>query len=64
MHANGLSTLLGWTQWLDFPVAQETVKGPSTVLTFLGIDFNEPHTSFARQEAQISERTAGLLEGY
>ena len=38
--ADGLSTLLGWTEWLGFPVAEEKVEGPTTKLTFLGIEID------------------------
>ena len=35
---SNLAKLLSWTQWLGFPVAEEKVKGPSTRMTFLGIE--------------------------
>lgn len=36
----GLSTLLGWTEWLGFPVAREKVEGPACRLTLLGIEID------------------------
>ena len=38
--ANGLSTLVDWTEWLGFPIVREKVEGHSTVLTFLGIEID------------------------
>ena len=38
--ANDLATLMKWTTWLGLPVAQEKVEGPTTVLTFLGIEID------------------------
>ena len=36
----GLQTLIHWTTWLGLPIAEEKVEGPSTRLTFLGIEFD------------------------
>ena len=36
----GLSKLLGWTRWLGFPIAEEKVEGPSSRITFLGIEID------------------------
>ena len=38
--ADSLSTLMGWTEWLGFPVAEEKVEGPTTKLTLLGIEID------------------------
>ena len=38
--ADGLHTLMHWTTWLGFPIAEEKVEGPSTRLTFLGIEID------------------------
>jgi len=35
-----LDSLLTWTEWLGFPVAEEKVEGPSSVITFLGIEID------------------------
>ena len=37
---DGQFTLMGWTEWLGFPVAKEKVEGPTTKLTFLGIEID------------------------
>ena len=38
--ADSLAMLLGWTKWLGLPVAPEKVEGPTSKLTFLGIEID------------------------
>ena len=38
--ADSLAMLLGWTNWLGLPVAPEKVEGPTSKLTFLGIEID------------------------
>ena len=35
-----LAKLLGWMQQLGFPIVEEKVEGPSTKITFLGIEID------------------------
>ena len=38
--ARNLSALLRWVYWLGFPPVLEKVKGPSTTVTFLGVEID------------------------
>ena len=38
--ASSMSKLLGRTEWLGFPIAEEKMEGPTTTLTFLGIEID------------------------
>ena len=38
--AQNLSALVKWAEWLGFPLVVEKVEGPSTTLTFLGVEIN------------------------
>ena len=53
--ANDLATLLRWTEELGLPIASEKVEGPTTRLTFLGIEVDT--------EALILRLPAEKLEG-
>ena len=53
--ANDLATLLRWTEELGLPIASEKVEGPTTRLTFLGIEVDT--------EALILRHPAEKLEG-
>ena len=35
-----LSALVKWAEWLGFPLALEKVEGPSTTITFLGVEID------------------------
>ena len=51
--ADGLTTLLGLTEWLGFPVATEKVKEPTTILTFLGIEIDSESLTLRFPEEKL-----------
>ena len=58
---SGLAKWLSRTQWLGFPVAEEKVEGPSTRMTFLGIEIDSealvlrlPHAKLQALKEQLS----------
>ena len=51
--AHGLTTLLGLTEWLGFPVATEKVEEPTTRLTFLGIEIDSESLTLRFPEEKL-----------
>ena len=51
--ADGLTTLLGLTEWLGFPVATEKVEEPTTRLTFLGIEIDSESLTLTFTEEKL-----------
>jgi hypothetical protein len=48
-----LTTLLSWTDWLGFPVAEEKMKGPATRITFLGIEIDSEALQLRLPEGKL-----------
>ena len=51
--AHGLTTLLGLTEWLGFPVATEKVEEPTTRLTFISIEIDSESLTLRFPEEKL-----------
>ena len=68
--AQNLSALVKWAEWLGFPLALEKVEGPSTTLTFLGVEIDTstlmlrlPEEKLIALRSLIASWTGGAGDG-